>query len=292
MSRRNSRNALNSREPSAHSAPVSVPLFVRKTEVYGKKLELLENSSEGLLAVLLIRDQLQNAMSSKAVSYPDDALQRLVKLDQRLSSIILKAKNIQWLPEYRKTFSPAEEHWWWYIDQEALAQEERKDLRWNLGALLMVTVSSALTMEIIKRLWVGTPDTISFFGTVLSVALTSSAFTEQGREIGERLLKRIPQVQGTARAEAKFVMAVIAALLVLGIWSVGVPHLARCYHNKGVEIKQHKIHMLTKARIFFNVQLHWLLIMRNLAINLADYTKMPDRLTRQQLGTNRHWNVT
>ncbi|WP_446010899.1 tetratricopeptide repeat protein [Candidatus Electrothrix sp.] len=239
MSRRNSRNRLNSRESSTH---------IQTVEEYSRKLELLEDGSEGLLAVLLLRDQLQNAISSEG-SYPDDELQRLVRLDKQLKSIVLKTESIKNLSEYRRTFFPAEEYWWWYIDQEASAQEEKKDLLWNVGTVLLVTASSAFTMEIIKRLWVGTPDTISFFGSAVSLALTSSAFTKQGREIGEKLLEKIPQLQRTAHAEAKFATSVIAAFLVFAIWLYGVPKLAVYYNNNAMKLKNN--HMPTQAQYYF-----------------------------------------
>lgn len=203
-------------------------------EEYSNKLELLENSSEGLLAVLLIRDQLQDAISFKDELYPDDALKRLVKLDQRLNTVLLKAKNIQRLPEYRKTFSPVEDHWWWYIDQEASTQEKKKYLLWNVGTVLLVIVSSALTMEMVKRLFVGTPDTISFFSSALSLALTSSVFTVKGRELWQQLLERIPQLQRQTYIKDNFVIAFIIFLLVLGTWIIGGPGIAKYHHNRGM----------------------------------------------------------
>ena len=203
-------------------------------EDYERALQAIAStpSHEGLLAVLLIRDGVRDVLT-KSESRPAETVQQVLDLDHRLRDVLMQSKDTRLLPDYRKTLAPSDEQWWWYVDRDVTAQEEKKDLIWKVGAVLLFTMTGALALEIIKRLWTGTPDTTAFLGTLLTLVLTSSAFTVQGRELGQWFLEHVPRLKRQSHAEAKFAMAVIAALLVLGIWWVGIPQLARYYNNKG-----------------------------------------------------------
>ncbi len=211
------------------------PLCEQKITEFENQLGILERSAsdDGLIAVLLTRDQVREAIQKEKVC-SDNALQRLVRLDQRLNSFVVQSQGAVSLPDYRRSFSPKKECWWWYIDQKPVFEDEKNGLLWTLGTFLIVTVTAAFTLDIIKYLWRGTPDIYSFLGTLLTLILTSSAFTDQGTQIGRQLLKRMTRLPRQSYTRAKFIMAAIAALLVLMIWHVGVPQLSRFYHNKGM----------------------------------------------------------
>jgi hypothetical protein len=90
-------------------------------------------------------------------------------------------------------------------------------------------ITGALTLEIIRRLLIGSPDELSFLGTLLILTLMSSPFTAQGRKVCQWVLEVIPRLKKQYHAEAKCTVAVITALFVLGMWGLGMPFFAKFY---------------------------------------------------------------
>jgi tetratricopeptide (TPR) repeat protein len=201
---------------------------------YEQALEQVTADPDSFLAVLLARDAVRTARrehSARAVRH----IRQWTALDERLRQLSpdLPAN----LPLWRKTLQPPESSWWWFLDQAAQAKqeqieqkEEEKDILWALVAGTLILFTTTLTLEIIKRLWTGTPDSVATFGTLLTLLLTASPFSKQGQAVAQKLFKR---VHFRYRAEVMAATASIAFGLVLLIWFLGLPALAVYYSNRG-----------------------------------------------------------
>ena len=222
---------------SGDQAPASAPAQPLKAALaqYNQALEGLNDDSQTLLPVLLARDQAEAALQ-KAKPPPSDQVRRLVELDAQLRQQMASASPKD-LSTWRQTIRPPDAHWWWSLDQAAEKREAEKDLPWVLltGTLLALTLP--LTLDIVKRLWDGAPDTISVFGTLLTLLLTGSPLTKRGRELAEWLLKRIPRLKRHLHAEAMAAMAFIAFVLVLAVRLL-LPQLAEYYNDRGYDVSR------------------------------------------------------
>jgi tetratricopeptide (TPR) repeat protein len=233
------------------STPVSSSLLLQVIEDYESKLKEFKTSSseEHLLALLMVRDQVHNVL--KKIETPStDNVQQLIKLDSNLADVIMKSKYTQPFPAYRKAIFPSENQWWWYLDQEASAKEEKKDFIWNIVTVFLFTITGALTLEIIKRFLIGSPDEISYLGTLLILTLTSSSFTAKGRKVWQWVLEKIPRLKKQYHAEAKCIVAVITALFVLGIWRLGMPFLAKFYNDAAYKIAEKESNLAEAVRYY------------------------------------------
>jgi tetratricopeptide (TPR) repeat protein len=199
---------------------------------YDQALEEASGDSQMLHDALLARDRVEAALQ-EAKPPPTGQVRRLVELDARLRGQTANL-SLKDLSTWRQTIRPPDTHWWWSLDQAAEKGEAEKDLPWVLltGTLLAFTIPLAL--EIIKRLWDGAPDTVSVFGTLLTVSFTSSPLTKRGREFARWLLKRIPRLKRHFYAEAMAAMAVVAFVFVL-TGRLLLPQLAEYYNDRGYD---------------------------------------------------------
>jgi len=213
-------------------APAQPPLAT-VLEGYQQALDALHDDPQALLPTLVARDQVEVAQQ-QVRSPSTEQVKLLTALDEQLckqvASLALDA-----LPTWRRTLRPPDAHWWWFLDQEAQKREEEKDLPWVLLTGTFVVFTLPLATDIIKRLWDGAPDTLSVLGTVLTLLLTGSPFTQRGRDLVQWILKRIPRLRPRFRAEAMAAMAALAFVLVLGGRLVLLPQLAVYYNERGLD---------------------------------------------------------
>jgi tetratricopeptide (TPR) repeat protein len=217
--------------PLPQPPPPTPPPLVAALEEYRQALEALGTDPHTLLAILLSRDRAE-ATWQQTQPPPTDQAGQLLALDKRLRKQTADL-SLDELPTWRQTLRPPDAHWWWFLDQRAKEREEEKDLPWVLltGTFMMVTLS--LATDIVKRLWDGAPDTLSVFGTLLTLLLTGSPLTQRGREFVQWTLKRIPRLKPRYRAEAMATMAFLALVLVLVGRLAIVPWLAKRYNDRG-----------------------------------------------------------
>jgi len=203
---------------------------------YAQALAALEDNPHALLAVLQARDGVEEARQEVPPLRADEA-RRLIALDGRLreggTSLALEE-----LPAWRQSLRPSQTAWWWFLDQPDGESERERDMPWTWVVLtgLLVFLTVALTAEILKRLWAGAPDAFSVFGTLLTLALTTSPLLDRGQALGRWALDRLPRVQPRIRGEAMTGMAAMALLIVLAGWLL-LPQLAVIYNNQGVEAR-------------------------------------------------------
>ncbi len=204
--------------------------FAGVLDAYAQALEARDDDPRSCFLVLLARDRVEVARQA-ARSLPADQARRLLDLDAHLRD---RAGDLPLthLPDWRQTFRPPDAHWWWFLDQRAEAREREKDLPWVLLTSTLMLLTSTLTVEILRRLWDGAPDTVSIFGTLLTLALTASPLVKRGRELAHWGLKRIPRLKPRFRAEVMTAMAAFAFVIVL-TGRLLLPSLGRAYNNQG-----------------------------------------------------------
>ncbi|MCD4669789.1 MAG: hypothetical protein K8S14_05035, partial [Actinomycetia bacterium] len=133
-------------------------------ERYVQALDALGDDPETLLPVMQARDRVE-AVRKTARPLSTAQARRLIALDERLRErgAHLWSKD---LPVWRQTLCPPAAAWWWLLDQQVAEREKEQDLPWILLTGLLVLLTTTLTVEILKRLWDGAPDSVSIFGTL------------------------------------------------------------------------------------------------------------------------------
>ncbi len=215
------------------SSPKSGVPLAAALEQYQQTLDRLPDSPRALLPVLLTRDRVETALK-EAKPPPVAQVRQLVSLDQRLRREAGRAA-LAHLSDWRRTLQPPEASWWWHLDQAAKKREAQKDLPWELVTGLFLALTIPLATDIIRRLWSGSPDTVSVVGTLMTVLLTGSPFTERGRDLVQWIFQRIPRLAPRFHAEAQAALAFLAFVLVLFGRQVALPQLAEQYNSQGLE---------------------------------------------------------
>jgi len=213
--------------PSQASLPLDAAL-----DAYRQALETLNGEPPTWLSVLLARDRVEAARQKSPESSPE-TVRQLLDLDAQLLQRVTDLPE-DTLTSWRRTLRPPESHWWWYPERE----REQSDLPWILLAGTLTTLTLPLAVEIIRRLWDGAPDTVSVLGTLLTLLLTGSPFTQRGREFTRWLLRRIPLLVPHLRAQAMAAMALLAFLLMLVGRLLVLPPLATAYNESGLAALQ------------------------------------------------------
>ena len=215
--------------PREQSSPGSSTLAA--LQLYQQALDGLKGNPQSLLPALLARDQVEAALQQNR-PLPIEHLQRLVALDGQLRELkVMQSPGS--LSDWRQVTHPPDVAWWWFLDQRAEERENKSDLPWILLTGTLLTLTAPLALEIIRRLWDGAPDSISVFGTLLTLLVTGSPLFRQGQELAQRILRRISWLKPHLRAKAMAGIAALAFIIVLvgRLWLL--PQLAVYYNNQG-----------------------------------------------------------
>jgi len=201
---------------------------------YAQTLNALDGKPENWLAILLARDQIDRALENTR-SVPLSAIQEISKLDLELRTK-LNVIPYEQVAIWREVVHPPEAAWWWWEDKESTARYQRENLRWEILTGTFLLLSTALIVEIIRRLWSGTPDTISVLGTHLTLLITASPLVKEGRQYFQRILGNLYKPEAQRRAKTMALMSIIGFLMLLAIqqWLLPYP-LATYYNNRGVK---------------------------------------------------------
>jgi tetratricopeptide (TPR) repeat protein len=187
-----------------------------------------------LLESLLARDAIAAALQQPSVPSAMQ-IQKLAELDAGLRSR-LAGLDPEVVDEWRQTLGrPASA--WWFATAQAESRAQRQELPWVLLSGAFIAMTTALTLDIIKRLWDGTPDTISIIGTLLTLLLTASPLTKQGQAVGQALIQQITWITPRWRRRAAAGVSVLAFAMVF-VARLLLPQLANVYNNWGVEALQ------------------------------------------------------
>ncbi len=208
---------------SEQNSPPVRPLPVALAD-YRQALAAVGQEAQTWLDLLLARDRVEAVLQSGDPPQAEE-VQSLAELDRALSRR-RDFPAVDILQSWRRARRPPESHWWWYPEQA----QEQNDLFWRLAAGGLTALTLPLAVEIIRRLWDGAPDAVSFWGALLTLLLTGSPFTRQGQQVIRWLLRRV-SLQVRAKAEAA--MALLAFILVLG-GRLALPSLAVLYNERGL----------------------------------------------------------
>jgi len=149
-------------------------------------------SSEHVLAVLLIRDQLQALLAQESELLPRNLIE-LEELDGRLKKHKSNITKLGKLSARRSLLEPPEKHWWWYFPSQWEYLGVVKDFGYNVLVIIALTFSLSLLVNTSTRLLssgVSSNATFAVLGQSVLALLVGGTFTQPGREAIEATLKR------------------------------------------------------------------------------------------------------
>lgn len=166
---------------------------------YQKALSTIKESQtlevEQVLAVLNARDALQVALAKSEVLSIEHQ-QELVRLDILLKQQAEKITKVINLTEYRTSFQPSDEKWWWKLESEVPPHLwDRWDWLWRGLTVGCWTVNLAVLVDIVPRfLTAGTRVAGAVavaFPSFLTLLEAKSELTETGKKAFENFLNRL-----------------------------------------------------------------------------------------------------
>lgn len=214
-------------------------------KIYQRSLQSLASNQSGaaILAVLTARDTVQRSLD-QAETLPAEALMTLYRCDQRLKAHQQAIASEPMLEEWRSLTHPPDAAWWWHFErpsrlpwlEKRFAWLHRFDALWTFLTLCFLTIAVTLFLNTLSRFAEGG---LNSFGTVvvvaqaiLTVAGGTTALTKQGRQWIEGGLARM-RIPKSFWQEFGVFVALLAMLLVFGIYQVGLPQTARLLHQRG-----------------------------------------------------------
>lgn len=207
---------------------------LRQYEAVLSNLEAAAPPSEAvILDVLIVRDQVQNAIAHATV-VPDSQRVTLYRLDQRLRRQANQIAQGVSLADWRESLSPPDSAWWWKFPQP-LDPRDRFDWFWNGFTLACLTASLSLLVDISSKFFKNGPDLFGSFAvisqSVLALLASGSALTQAGRQVTETLL----QQSGFSRYRWNEAKSAIAGslLLLLVLVHTNLPTIASWYSHWG-----------------------------------------------------------
>ena len=211
-------------------------------ESYASKLAALEEapqklSPEQALDILLARDEVRAGLADDPQQSLLD-LTKLIQLDSRLrrqGECIAQAAR---LADWRDSLDPPKEAWWRFFETPSAPNRlDRLDWLWSVLAIVCLTASLSLMIDISWRFLSDGPDALGAFAVIaqglLSMVAAGGALTGAGRQGLERVL-RAAKVPRRFRQVATVGLAV-GLLLVLLAFRFSLPRIAVSYNNRGVE---------------------------------------------------------
>ncbi len=230
------------------SSPLSAPL-----NAYEQALAALDDDHQTWLAVLLARDAVEEARQ-KVKPLRAAQAQRLVALDAQFQEQVAR-HSLDALPDCRQTFDPPDAAWWWHLDERIAKREQQNDLPWVLLTGTFTLLTAALTTEILTRLWASAPDTLSVFGSLLTLTLTASPLIKRGPDLLASGVARLPKLKLQDRAEALAALTGLAFAIVLMI-RLALPAVAVAYNNQGFAARQAQNYAQAQRKFQRAVALH------------------------------------
>ncbi len=211
------------------------PLLKKYQTALGHLVKQASPNTTQVMGVFEIRDQLQILLADKSNEVSAEKF-RLLELDQQLKAQADKINKAIDLGVWRASFLPSASAWWWFLDESVDKRRKQTEIVRSVVVGTIMVFIIALTVEIIKRFWVSSSDSISVVGTLLTLIFTASPFIKQGEEVSEWLLSSLPWVKSRNLSDIRIVGATLALIALIGlrIWILPGP-LATYYNNHGVQ---------------------------------------------------------
>jgi tetratricopeptide (TPR) repeat protein len=214
----------------------------RALEDYAAKLTALEEAAEQLspeqaLDVLIARHAVHTSLTDKTRD-PTHSLITLVQLDSRLRKQADSIAQAVELADWRASLNPPEGAWWWFFETPRHPHwSDRLDWLWSVLAVLCLTASLSLMIDISWRFLSEGPDALGAFAVVaqglLTMVAAGGALTGAGRKGVERILQGL----NIPRRSWQVVRVGLAMVLLLGLlgFRLSLPQIAVSYNNRGLQ---------------------------------------------------------
>ncbi len=193
-------------------------------------------SAEPVLEVLNARDAVEAALKELNQIAPANQ-RKLVELDALLKEQAEQIVKVIDLAEYRSSFHPPAEAWWWRLEIEALPHLwDRWDWLWRGLTVTCWTVNLGLLVDIVPRFlssgtgFVGAAAVA--FPSILTLLQARSELTQAGKEGFEKLLTRL-RIPKYLHEEARLGSTVLLLAFLLG-FRVFLPAISDWYNRQGV----------------------------------------------------------
>jgi tetratricopeptide (TPR) repeat protein len=204
---------------------------------YLRMTDQLENNPADLATAFLLRARLESEANSRP-GISRFTLQRLINADQKLVCHASQYTPHQ-IAALRKMLHPEVPSIWWQIEfpRPVLNQPDKhapgREILWPALTAALMTISALLLLEIIQRLWLGAPNTGSVLGSLVTLIVGASPFTEAGRRFSRWFYQTAFGITVERRARAMAGMSFISLTIILGIYFLVLPSLAVFYNNLG-----------------------------------------------------------
>jgi tetratricopeptide (TPR) repeat protein len=157
-----------------------------------------ENFPPLVLEVLNHRDRIQAAIEANQThetTLSGSTLHTLSQLDRRLRAQAAEIAPFTQSADWRASFNPKPNAWWWFLEAPKKEWGDRLDWLWGAVTVTGLTVSVGLLGDIAPRFLTGGPDSIGAIAvsaqSVLTLFAAGGALTKAGQEGLKRSLEKI-----------------------------------------------------------------------------------------------------
>ncbi|MGH2413819.1 MAG: tetratricopeptide repeat protein [Microcystaceae cyanobacterium] len=218
------------------NSPIEVAI-----ERYEAALTILEEATaesspaEKVLEVLVTRDAIQ-AMLIHSNQIFNPQLIKIIQLDNRLKQQAPKITQTANLADWRESFQPAEEAWWWFFEP-SLHRRDQLDWLWSGLSVAFLTVSLSLVVDISSRFLSGGANALGALAvstqSILTLLTAKSALTETGQKGIQNLLSRLKLPKYLWNE----VQLGLSGLLLLGLYGLysALPLIGDFYRRRGIK---------------------------------------------------------
>ncbi len=227
-----------------HSLPAITPLQ-SALERYKVALECLDRRGTTILPqealeILSARNLLQKSLEAE-IEIPGTIMPQVMQLDFYLKQQAYLVTEVLDLAEYRASFLPPPQAWWWNLD--AIGEDpspERLSWLWRGTRIGLWTVNLGLLGTLAARFFSGASGFVEMIAialpSILALMQANNELTASGQEAFNRLLNKL-KIPQDFYEEAKFMPAASLFLLLIVIW-FAQPQMARQINLEGWEAQK------------------------------------------------------
>lgn len=216
----------------------------QQISLYDEALNNLEQADNSqfpsvTLRALIVRDKVALALSDEIETANSNALELLTKADRRLADLAVKVETLvgrETLGNWRRSFRPGEDSWWWKLEDLAVAKQTWLKRLSTFLAILLFTFSIVLLADTFNHLRGIGANPVSTLGVLTQGALAfiaASAFTEAGRKWLVDKFARARFGNRTFKGWARTALALAVFGFTLAIWFLIPTSAAGYFHWQG-----------------------------------------------------------
>jgi len=193
-------------------------------------------SSAVILCVLMARDAVQEALTTVDISHRNqEQLMLLLQLDSRLKQQAGTITGIVSLADWRASFHPPPNAWWWFLEAPT-HRLDYLDWLWNGLTVGSLTGSLSLVVDISSRFVSGGLNVFGSFAiisqSVLMLLTTGGVLTTTGRKGIEEILSKLG-IKKYLWQEVKLGLSIVLLLSLMGFRAF-LPQISACFNQWGL----------------------------------------------------------